>query len=66
MPSTPISPDAFSCDTFTASRSAVPAFTFDNVVPVLPASVTLSFDVPSYTTASDSPVVSSTTPPSFS
>ena len=66
LPSPSIRPDDFSCDTFTASRSAVPAFTFDSVVPVLPASVTLSFDVLSYTTASDSPVFSSMTPPSVS
>ncbi|CAM3815141.1 hypothetical protein BUAM107266_30960 [Burkholderia ambifaria] len=47
--------------------SAVPAFTFDSVVPVLPpASVTLSFVVLSYTTANDSPVVLSMTPPSVS
>ncbi len=53
-----IRPASFSCDTFTASMSATPAFTFDSVVPLVPASVALSWlIVPSaflsYVTAAD-------------
>ncbi len=43
--------------------SAAPAFTFDSVVPFVPFSVTVSFALLSYTTASDSPVTGSITPP---